>query len=73
MNDWGPDTGVVYVAGGSHAGRAGVPQASVRSTGSRRVRLVPLREIAASDTTQFAVVPPWLKKVYLDPESPETN
>ena len=30
VNDWGPDTGVVYVAGGSHAGRAGVPQGDAR-------------------------------------------
>ncbi len=73
VNDWGPDTGVVYVAGGSHAGRAGVPQGSARSTRSQRVQLVPLRDIAGTDQTQFAVVPPWLKKVFTDPESPATD
>jgi hypothetical protein len=73
VNDWGPDTGVVYVAGGSHAGRAGVPQASARSTRSRRVQLVPIRGVADTDRTRFAVVPPWRKKVFFDPESPETD
>ena len=72
-NDWGPDTGFIYVAGGSHAGRAGVPQGRSRTTSSKRVRLIPLREIAATDSSEFAVVPPWLKKVYFDPESPETD
>ncbi|CAN5598470.1 hypothetical protein BH20ACT15_BH20ACT15_15470 [soil metagenome] len=73
VNGWGPDTGVVYISGGSHAGRAGAARSTPRSTKPHRVRLVPLREIAAGDGTRFAVVPPWQKKVFFDPESPETD
>jgi len=73
VNDWGPDTGLVYVSGGSHAGRAGASPVTRRSTKPHSLQLVPLRQIAENDRAGFAVVPPWLKKVFVDPEYPGTD
>ena len=67
-NGWGPDVGTLYVSGGSHAGNARVYKAVARTTKDHRLRLVPLRRIAATDTTDFAVTPPWRKRVFFDPE-----
>jgi len=70
---WGPETRHLFVSGGSHAGNA-VGQATVdRFTPGRRVHLVPLEQIAAQTGAHFAVSPPWLKKVWLDPEARETD
>jgi hypothetical protein len=72
-NGWGPETGLLLVSGGSHAGNAaGAPRGS-RFTPGRRVHLVPLEPIAADDHTTFAVVPPWLKEVWRDPEAEGTG
>ena len=73
VNDWGPDTGVVYVSGGSHAGRAGVAKRTARSTRSHRVPAGAAPRDRRGDETRFAVVPPWLKQVFVDPESPATD
>lgn len=71
-NGWGPETRLLLVSGGSHAGNArGVPDLE-RFTPGRRVHLIPLEPIAASDTTHFAVSPPWLKQVWRDPEAEGT-
>ncbi len=67
---WGPETGRLFVAGGSHAGSARGGGA-IRATRRRGVRLVPIEPLASGDAS-FAITPPWLKLVYLDPESPET-
>jgi hypothetical protein len=64
---WVSDPDRVYVAGGSHAGRALVRDVS-RSTKDHRIRLVPLTRIARRDAWSFAVTPPWRKRVWLDPE-----
>jgi hypothetical protein len=70
---WGSETGVLLVSGGSHAGNT-IGFAEIdRFTPGRRVRLIPLEQIAATSTTQFAVSPPWLKKVWLDPEAEGTD
>jgi hypothetical protein len=70
---WGPATGLLFVSGGSHAGNAaGFPQIN-RFTPGRRVHLIPLEPIAATSTAQFAVSPPWLKKVWFDPEAEGTD
>ena len=69
---WGPETGTVYVSGGSHAGRAGSRRSVPRTTKAHRVRLVPL-ETLGDEGAQFAVSPPWRKRVFLDPEYEGTD
>jgi len=65
---WGPETRLLLVSGGSHAGNSvGMPNVD-RFTPGRRVHLVPLEQIAAETDARFAVSPPWLKGVWLDPE-----
>lgn len=72
-NGWGPETHVLLVSGGSHAGNAkGFPQTD-RYIPGRRVHLIPLEQIATTSTASFAISPPWLKKVWLDPEAEGTN
>jgi hypothetical protein len=72
-NGWGPETRVLLVAGGSHAGTAtGIPNFD-RFTPGRRVHLFPLEPIAATSATRFAVSPPWLKEAWIDPETSGTN
>lgn len=69
---WVPDRDRIWVAGGSHAGRALVA-ATARGTKDHRLRLVPLAPIAARDSWAFAVTPPWRKRVWLDPEYTGTD
>lgn len=72
-NGWGPETGLLLVSGGSHAGNAaGIPRVD-RFTPGRRVHLVPLEGIAAIADSAFAVSPPWRKRVWLDPEAAGTD
>jgi hypothetical protein len=73
---WGPSTGVYYVSGGSHAGHAresGEP--SRRWTPGSGLRLIPIEDVAGGrfGSTRFAVTPPWLKRVYRDPEYEGTD
>ena len=72
-NGWGPETGLLFVSGGSHAGNTialgGVSHYTPRS----RVHLIPLESIATTSGARFAVSPPWLKQVWLDPESDRTD
>lgn len=70
---WGPETNLLFVSGGSHAGRARDLTEVVRYTPGRRVHLIPLERIATEDVDSFAVSPPWLKKVWLDPEAEGTS
>ncbi|MGI9019826.1 MAG: hypothetical protein ACR2G3_03860 [Solirubrobacterales bacterium] len=68
---WGPDGGTWFIAGGSHAGRAFDPRAARhRWTRPDAVRLIPVEAIARGEwaETEFEVTPPWLKRVYRDPE-----
>ena len=73
-NGWGPETRALFVSGGSHAGNA---EAFIggysRLTPARRLRLVPLESIAAQDGPDFAVLPPWRKQVWRDPEAEGTG
>jgi hypothetical protein len=71
---WGPETGALFVSGGSHAGSADafVPDYS-RLTPARRLVLIPLEPIAAHEGRGFAVSPPWLKQVWNDPEAEGTS
>jgi hypothetical protein len=70
---WGPETRLLLVSGGSHAGNSvGMPTVD-RFTPGRRVHLIPLEEIAGETDARFAVSPPWLKQVWLDPEYEGTD
>jgi hypothetical protein len=78
-NGWGPETHLLLVSGGSHAGNAaGAAGAAgaddlTRFTPGRRVHLIPLEPIAAEQNATFAISPPWRKKVWRDPEAEGTN
>jgi hypothetical protein len=72
-NGWGPETGFLFVSGGSHAGNASGDPSAIRFTPGRRVHLIPLEPIAATSTTRFAVSPPWLKDAWRDPEAEGTS
>ena len=70
---WGPESRLLLVSGGSHAGNvAGFADVN-RYVPGRRVHLIPLEQIAKTSTARFAVSPPWLKKVWLDPEYAGTD
>jgi hypothetical protein len=70
---WGPETGLLLVSGGSHAGNAiGIPHVD-RYIPGRRVHLIPLEPIAAASAARFAISPPWLKRVWRDPEAAGTG
>jgi hypothetical protein len=73
---WGPETGLLLVSGGSHAGNAAGDRGDTdRIVPGRRVHLVPLEPIAAAegDYYRFAISPPWRKRVWRDPEATDTS
>lgn len=74
---WGPDTGWLFVSGGSHAGNArGDPRRIGSWTTPENLNLIPLEPIAAADERaafEFAVDPPWRKDVWWDPEAEGTG
>jgi hypothetical protein len=72
-NGWGPETGYLFVSGGSHAGNTLDLTDGTRYTPGRRVHLIPLEDVAATSTARFAISPPWLKEVWLDPEAEGTS
>jgi hypothetical protein len=70
---WGPETRLLLVSGGSHAGNA-IGFANVnRYVPGRRVHLIPLESIAVASSDRFAVSVPWMKKVWFDPEAVGTS
>ena len=72
-NGWGPETHMLNVSGGSHAGNtAGIPDFE-RLTVAGRVHLIPLEPIAAETTARFSISPPWRKRVWRDPEAERTD
>jgi hypothetical protein len=74
-NGWGPETRLLVVSGGSHAGNANGFLRIDRIAPGRRVHLVPLEAVAAAegDAHRFAVSPPWRKRVWRDPEAAGTD
>jgi hypothetical protein len=74
-NGWGPETHMLVVSGGSHAGNTNGFLRIDRVTPGRRVHLVPLEPIAAEEGTAygFAISPPWRKRVWRDPEADGTD
>jgi hypothetical protein len=73
VNGWGPEAGVLYISGGSHAGNARAGKTVSRTTKDHRLRLIPIETLAGRGSASFAVSPPWRKRVYLDPEYPGTD
>jgi hypothetical protein len=72
-NGWGPETHILLISGGSHAGNAdGIPRIE-RLTPRNRVHLIPLEPIAVASQARFAISPPWQKKVWRDPEAEGTD
>jgi len=72
-NGWGPETHILLVSGGSHAGNAnGIPRIE-RLTPRHRIHLVPLEQVAADTPAHFTVNPPWRKEVWRDPEAEGTG
>jgi hypothetical protein len=72
-NGWGPETHILLVSGGSHAGNAsGIPRIE-RLTPRDRVHLIPLEPIASTSRAHFAITPPWRKRAWRDPEAEGTN
>jgi hypothetical protein len=71
-NGWGPETHLLLVSGGSHAGNLGDDRGG-RFTPAGQVHLVPLEPIASADSSRFAISPPWLKQVWRDPEAEGTD
>lgn len=69
---WGPETHLLFVSGGSHAGRALAWPRVDRFTPGRRVHLVPLEPIAAAGYA-FAISAPWQKRAWWDPEAEGTD
>jgi hypothetical protein len=72
-NGWGPETHLLIVSGGSHAGNtAGIPHIE-RLTPRNSVHLIPLEPVAATSDARFAISPPWRKRVWRDPEAEGTG
>jgi hypothetical protein len=71
---WTPHTGWTRVTRGSHAGHIpDGPHDDERRTESDGVALVPIERLSPGDlATSFAIVPPWRKPVYADPERTDT-
>ena len=72
---WGRSLGHLYVSGGSHAGHVDEDRHSSapRWTPADRLELIPIETLDPSARrTRFAIVPPWRKPVYRDPEDEGT-
>jgi hypothetical protein len=68
VNGWGPQGDTYFISGGSHAGTAHVQRSVSRTTKDDRLVLIPLETLSDRERYSFAVSPPWLKRVYFDPE-----
>jgi hypothetical protein len=66
---WTRWTGWYRVLGGSHAGQVARNGDGERTTPARSLALTPLERLQRVGQQRFAVLPPWLKQVYSDPES----
>ena len=73
LNGWGPEAGVLYISGGSHAGSASTGKTVSRTTKDHRLRLIPIETLSGRDSASFAITPPWRKRVYFDPEYAGTD
>lgn len=71
---WGPFVPTYYVSAGSHAGHVADDDETPTFTPGSELVLIPIESIGATGTDDdiFAVIPPWLKAVYEDPEDEGT-
>jgi hypothetical protein len=74
-NGWGPESRVLVVSGGSHAGNVGESADAARLTPGRSVHLIPLEPIATAEggAYRLAISAPWSKRVWRDPEAAVTD
>jgi len=72
-NGWGPETHLLTVSGGSHAGSVAGIVHFERLARGHSVHLVPLELIAATSRARFAIAPPWRKHAWFDPETSGTD
>jgi hypothetical protein len=73
-NGWGPETRLLLVSGGSHAGNSWGPADLSRVTPGDAIHLIPLEKIAAQGRDlKFAIGAPWLKHAWRDPEAEDTD
>jgi hypothetical protein len=73
-NGWGPESHLLLVSGGSHAGNVDGAVDIERLTPGRSVHLIPLEPIAAAGAAyRFAISAPWRKQVWRDPEATGTD
>ncbi len=72
---WGPETHLLVVSGGSHAGNTNDFPRLGRVTSGNWTHLVPLESIATDEGSaySFAISPPWEKQVWRDPEASGTD
>jgi hypothetical protein len=73
VDGWGPETHLLFVSGGSHAGNAFDVREIERLTIGSRIDLIPLEPIGITSDAHFAINPPWRKKVWRDPEAEGTD
>jgi hypothetical protein len=66
---WTRVTNWYRVSGGSHAGTVVNGSSGERTTPAADLELAPLERLADLGAQRFAVLPPWLKDVYREPES----
>jgi hypothetical protein len=72
-NGWGPETHLLAVSGGSHAGSVTGIVHFERLARGHSVHLIPLEAIAATSRAHFAIAPPWRKRAWFDPEASRTD
>jgi hypothetical protein len=75
-NGWGKEMKSLFVSGGSHAGNVTAFWPDYpRFTPPRHLALVPLEPFASGDWSapHFAILPPWRKQVWGDPEAEGTG
>lgn len=72
-NGWGPETHLLLVSGGSHAGNVTGASRGARFTPGAAVHLIPLESISQTSRARFAISPPWRKRVWRDPEASGTD
>jgi hypothetical protein len=71
--NWVAPSGWTHVSRGSHAGFVPAGPGDDRRTASDGVALVPIERLdAAARATDFAIVPPWRKPVYREPDRNDT-
>ncbi len=72
-NGWGPETHLLAVSGGSHAGSVAGIVHFERLARGHSVHLVPLEVVAVTSRVHFTITPPWRKRAWFEPEASGTD